>query len=146
MELIYFFFVLAFQFWFSLTNGLINGPGICWYNRNKSGCCQNYKEVDGSCQYIRGLIDGPGVCKDNGGNLRCCTNYQRKDTDCIPCELGTYGVNCTGGPCKYGYYGFGCSKKCHCTTDQLCDRKIGCARHLNTTNCKKTLFFAYYKK
>ncbi|XP_061197485.1 uncharacterized protein LOC133205655 [Saccostrea echinata] len=42
------------------------------------------------------------------------------------CEVGTYGVNCTGGSCKYGFYGFGCQSKCSCTSDQYCDRRTGC--------------------
>ncbi|XP_062600950.1 uncharacterized protein LOC134262575 [Saccostrea cucullata] len=73
------------------------------------------------------LKDGPGVCKNNDEtNLKCCTNYRQKDDFCEPCEVGTYGDSCTGGPCVYGYYGFGCQSKCNCTSDQYCDRKIGC--------------------
>ncbi|XP_062591432.1 uncharacterized protein LOC134252907 [Saccostrea cucullata] len=73
------------------------------------------------------LKDGPGVCKsEDGTNLKCCTNYQQKYDICEPCEVGTYGDRCTGGPCVYGYYGFGCQSKCNCTSDQYCDRKIGC--------------------
>ena len=40
--------------------------------------------------------------------------------------IGTFGLNCSGGPCKEGYYGFGCLSKCYCSTHQQCDRIRGC--------------------
>ncbi|XP_061196320.1 uncharacterized protein LOC133204583, partial [Saccostrea echinata] len=70
------------------------------------------------------------------GTQRCCTNYRQDKGFCIPCEVGTYGDNCSGGPCPYGFYGFGCESKCNCTANQFCDRKIGCVN--KTLNGKKS--------
>ncbi|XP_062587748.1 uncharacterized protein LOC134249404 [Saccostrea cucullata] len=59
-------------------------------------------------------------------------------TDVTACEIGTFGVNCSGGPCPYGSYGLGCSEKCYCTTDQYCDRKTGCTyNYSSSTNDTK---------
>ncbi|XP_056018402.1 uncharacterized protein LOC130046566 isoform X1 [Ostrea edulis] len=68
---------------------------------------------------------GVGVCARDP--LRCCPNYRRDGTFCNPCDVGTYGHNCSGGWCVYGSYGFGCLKKCNCSRDQFCDVITGCS-------------------
>lgn len=40
--------------------------------------------------------------------------------------IGTFGINCTGGPCPKGHYGHGCKDNCNCNEHQDCDRFIGC--------------------
>ncbi|XP_062607859.1 uncharacterized protein LOC134269664 [Saccostrea cucullata] len=77
-------------------------------------------------QLISCLSVGLGVCKKIEETLQCCTNYRQFGDFCVPCEIGTYGDNCTGGPCVKGFYGFGCLSKCKCTSEQYCDRKIWC--------------------
>ena len=48
--------------------------------------------------------------------------------------IGTFGDDCSGGPCTEGYYGFGCQSKCNCSTQQQCDRIIGCIESKGETN------------
>lgn len=68
--------------------------------------------------------------------------------------IGSFGVNCAGGPCQEGYYGIGCKNECNCTSHQNCNRFIGCIskrlhnRRYNTqyvrystTSCGKGIMF-----
>ncbi|XP_062600210.1 multiple epidermal growth factor-like domains protein 10 [Saccostrea cucullata] len=58
-------------------------------------------------------------------NNTCCPNYRFTETGCIPCETGTYGVNCSES-CPDGQYGDKCFSICNCTEGEICDKGVGC--------------------
>ncbi|XP_062568301.1 uncharacterized protein LOC134230486 isoform X2 [Saccostrea cucullata] len=71
----------------------------------------------------------------------CCANYywSDKENDCLPCELGFFGVNCDQ-PCPYGQYGKLCGKPCKCATDEYCDRVSGCVTNGTTVQTSTYIF------
>ncbi|XP_078338752.1 uncharacterized protein LOC144626985 [Crassostrea virginica] len=105
-----------------------NGKGFNHYKHPMTSLMNTMKEllllILLSYLLVNGVVVSGAICIDRSKS-GCCTNYEFKDFNCVPC-IGTFGDDCSGGPCEEGYYGFGCLHKCNCSTQQQCDRSIGC--------------------
>ncbi|XP_062621099.1 uncharacterized protein LOC134282708 [Saccostrea cucullata] len=57
---------------------------------------------------------------------RCSTNYWYKEdsNECVACNQGYFGNNCTE-LCPFPFYGVVCVKKCNCSVDD-CHYATGC--------------------
>ncbi|XP_062606224.1 multiple epidermal growth factor-like domains protein 10 isoform X2 [Saccostrea cucullata] len=68
-----------------------------------------------------------GQCPSHGDptTLSCCLNYLNIGGECIACQSGTMGINCSR-ICPDGFYGQFCLKKCNCDPTQRCSKARGC--------------------
>ncbi|XP_061181063.1 uncharacterized protein LOC133189680 [Saccostrea echinata] len=68
-----------------------------------------------------------GQCPNQGNpaTLSCCLNYLNIGGECIACQSGTMGINCSK-ICPDGFYGQFCLKKCNCDHTQRCSKARGC--------------------
>eukprot|EP00105_Crassostrea_gigas_P040632 XP_019924780.1 PREDICTED: scavenger receptor class F member 1-like [Crassostrea gigas] len=67
------------------------------------------------------------ICGDRSTNeSHCCPGYRwdKVHENCVPCEVGYYGLNCED-KCPSPYYGHNCKSKCNCT-EKNCHHVYGC--------------------
>lgn len=74
------------------------------------------------CQNKRGL----GFCMQSDSIvIICCIGYYNSGDNCIECEPGTTGRNCSL-ICPPDFFGLQCTEPCHCSPDKYCDPTKGC--------------------
>lgn len=71
------------------------------------------------------MQDGQCPSHGNASILICCLNYIDIGGECIACQPGTMGLNCTRR-CPDGFYGQFCVKPCDCLPTQRCSKAFGC--------------------
>ncbi|XP_056006807.1 cell death abnormality protein 1-like [Ostrea edulis] len=87
------------------------------------------------CHYKKGCIQSPERSKANYdaclqneprmGNRSCCVNERTVGKQCQECWRGRFGKDCKY-PCPVRRYGRFCLGTCNCTTNEICNREMGC--------------------
>nr|XP_022318523.1 uncharacterized protein LOC111121512 isoform X1 [Crassostrea virginica] len=80
------------------------------------------------------LLAGQCPSKGDPSIVECCLNYIDIGGECVACQAGTMGVNCSRR-CPDGFYGQFCVMRCDCPPTLRCSKAFGCV--CTETSCSR---------